>query len=159
ARYSNEGEFMRRSPFGEGFVQVKKDIGDDGPRGQVLDVHFLGSRPKWFGGQVSRSLRGALKLLARSLEEHSQALGLLRTWRPGQAQTEAILGSLRDAAPTLGNHTAGQGLGGFDVDGVIERYQGLQGGIGAQTANVAHGPFGSVEGRHGRVGGIAPPED
>src|SRR5438105_11518563 len=69
-----------------------------------------------------------------------------------------MAGPLANITVFLGRDSAGQGLGSFNKRRIIERIQGLQGGIAAGAFEHAVLAAGSVEGAHHRMRAGAPPK-
>src|SRR5437870_4333956 len=70
------------------------------------------------------------------------------TRRPHQADPEPMVRLTRRRRAPFLNEAARERLGSLDIDGVVQRHQGLEGGIGAWTVDRTYGTARGVERDH-----------
>ena len=117
-----------------------------------------GKRPERVGGQG----HGGLLVLAVSLVfgcvERDEGLDLLGPRRPAQAELQAVAGAGCDARTPLAHDPPRQGLGGLDVDRVVQGHERLERRIGPDPPDRADLAAGGVERGHRGIGNGPPPE-
>ncbi len=139
----------------EEFVEVQKHVGHGGPGGQL---HSVGcARPAIRPASFRASSGLAAKRVARFFIKRDQPGSLVVARRAGEAQAKRIADLVGRGRPTIADEPPRQGLRGFHVDRIVQRYQGLQRRVRPRPPQGAHFAAGRIERDHRGIGVRPPP--
>ena len=129
----------------------------------VQAARSAGSMPGGRGpsGSVARDAAAVRSLPYRSYSagvEGDQGLDLLGPGRPAQAELQAVASAGRDGRTPVADDPPRQGLGGLDINRIIQGHERLERRVGPHPADRADLAAGGVEHGHRGIRNGPPPE-